>query len=88
MVIVISGALLKFVGYQREHELDASTPLIGIKALAEKSPGLKSALFDEAGELRKFNMVYIDKTRASANTLNLQARSDAKVEIVTAIAGG
>lgn len=88
MVIVISGALLKFVNYQREHELEASTPLTGIKTLTNKFPDLKNALFDDSGELRKFNVVYIDKKKASANSLNLEAQNDTKVEIITAIAGG
>jgi hypothetical protein len=88
MHIVISGALLKFVNYQREHELEAATPLTGIKELTTKFPDLKNALFDESGELRKFNVVYIDKKKASPNSLNLEAQSDTKVEIITAIAGG
>lgn len=88
MVIVISGALLKFVNYQREHKLEASTPWTGIKELTTKFPDLKNALFDESGELRKFNVVYINKEKASANTLNLEVQNDTKVEIITAIAGG
>jgi len=88
MVIVISGALLKFVNYQREHELEAPTPLTGIKALTTKFPDLKNAIFDESGDLRKFNVVYINKKKASADSLNLEAQSDDKVEIITAIAGG
>lgn len=88
MVIVISGALLKFVSYQREHELEASTPLNGIRELTTKFPDLKNAIFDESGELRKFNVVYINKTKASPKSLNIDAQSDTRVEIITAIAGG
>ena len=88
MIIVISGALLKFVNYQREHELKASTPMMGIKELTKRFPNLNNAIFDEAGELRKFNVVYINREKASDKSLNLEAKNDTKVEIITAIAGG
>lgn len=88
MLIIISGALLKFVDYQREHELEASTPLIGIEKLTVQYPALKNAIFDESGDLRKFNVVYIDKKKATPNCLNNEASSKTKVEILTAIAGG
>ena len=88
MQIVISGALLKFVNYQRAHELEASTPLTGIKVLTTRFPDLKNAIFDESGDLRKFNVVYINKLKASSESLNVEAPSDTKVEIITAIAGG
>jgi len=88
MQIVISGALLKFVNYQREHELEATTPMLGIKALTEKFPNLRHAIFDESGALRKFNIVYVNKKKASGSCLNLEASNSTKVEIITAIAGG
>lgn len=88
MVIVISGALLRFVNYQREHEIEASTPMKGIKELTKRFPDLKNAIFDELEDLRNFNVVYIDKTKASDESLNIKAQSDTRVEIITAIAGG
>lgn len=88
MVIVFSGALLKFVNYQREHQVDAATPRGGIDTLTNRFPDLKKALLDEAGDFRKFNLIYIDKAKASPTSLCAEAGPATRVEIITAIAGG
>ena len=88
MVISVSGALLQFVEFRREHTIDATTVIDGIEGLTAKYPNLKDVLFDDSGQMRSFNAVYINRELATKESLTAPASKEDRVEILTAIAGG
>jgi len=83
-----SGTLMRFVDYQREVQVDASTLGTAIDELARRFPDLKPVLLDAEGRVRKAHSLFLHRQRLNDTNLDQKLNEDDCVEVLTLIAGG
>lgn len=89
VLIRIPTPLRKYTDGQDGVSVDGSTVGEALQNLAEAHPELKSRIFDEAGELRRFVNVYANQEDIRfQNHLDTEVADGGEVSIVPAIAGG
>ena len=88
MKVRFSGTLLRFDDYQKEIEMEASSPKELLAKVAAEYPKLGQALFDGEGKMRGLHRLFLNGEQVDAGALESQAKPTDELEIVTAIAGG
>lgn len=88
MKIVVSGTLLRFVGYQRELEIEANTVREAIVALESRHSALRPVLRDGEGSLRSSHQLFINGEQVGRDALERPVERGDVLEVLTAIAGG
>ena len=89
MIIRFSGPLLRFMNYQKEHEvMDATTVEAAIDHLTLMYPNLKPVLYDTQGKVRAAHRLFLNGAQLRSSGIDMQVDSNACLEIITAIAGG
>jgi hypothetical protein len=88
MKLVLSGTLLRFVDYQSELALEASTPMGALNEAATRFPSLKPVLFDGAGTLRTMHRLFVNGEQIPTSEVGRDLREGDCLEVLTAIAGG
>ena len=87
MKIVLSGTLLRFVGYKRELEVDAPTVRGAIDHVIEDHPALRNVLLDGNGDVRTAHQLFVNGEQIG-RTLDRPVADADVLEVMTAIAGG
>ncbi len=88
MKVVVSGTLLRFVGYQRETEVEAATIREAISALEARHSGLRNVLRDGDGAVRASHQLFVNGEQVGRNALGQSVERSDVLEVLTAIAGG
>ena len=88
MKIVSSGALLRFLDYQKEIDVEVRTLGEGLTRLATQYPEIRRVLFDGQGRLQSFNKLYLNADRVTEQDLAREVGPNDELQIVTAVAGG
>jgi molybdopterin synthase sulfur carrier subunit len=88
MKFVLSGNLLRFAGFRREVEIDATTVAQGLSELVAGCPALGPVLLDGAGRLRAVHRLFLNGEQLAAQELGREAKAGDEVTLLTAIAGG
>lgn len=88
MKIVVSGTLLRFVGYQRETEVEAATIREAIAALEARHSALRNVLRDGEGSVRASHQLFVNGEQVGRNALEQSVERSDVLEVLTAIAGG
>jgi molybdopterin converting factor small subunit len=68
-----------------EHELEGATVLDLLRALEDRSPGVKGWILDERGKVRRHINVFVDGELGSGDT---PTPAGARVDVLPAISGG
>lgn len=88
MKVILSGTLLRFVGYEREIEVEAQTVEEAIGALEARHAALRKVLRDGNGSVRTSHQLFVNGEQIGRDGLSrVVARGDV-LEVLTAIAGG
>lgn len=88
MTFRFSGVLLRFVNFQKEIPIDASTLASGLEQLVTREPQLKNVLFDDAGVVRATHRMFLNGEQLERDAVAAEVKPTDTVEILTAIAGG
>jgi molybdopterin synthase sulfur carrier subunit len=88
MKFVFSGNLLRFSGFRREVEIQASTVGQGLSELVTHCPALAPVLLDGQGQLRAVHRLFLNGEQLTGPELERAAQPDDEVTLLTAIAGG
>jgi molybdopterin converting factor small subunit len=88
MTIRMSGILLRFIDYQGEQALEATTIGAAIDALVARFPALGPALLDDGGRLRAAFRVYHNGHMVERECADHALAPDDELEIHAALAGG
>ena len=88
MKFVFSGTLLRFVDYQKEISVEASTVRNAVEGLVVSQPNLKNMLLDGEGKVRAAHRLFLNAEQLFAEDMDRPVSPSDCVEIVTAIAGG
>lgn len=88
MKFVLSGNLLRFSGFRREVEVDASTVEQGLKDLVASHPQLAPVLLDGSGRLRAVHRLFLNGEHLTGLQLSREANASDEITLLTAIAGG
>lgn len=86
--VVVSGTLLRFVGYQRELEVEAHTVGEAFDALEAQHAALRRVLRDGEGSLRSAHQLFINGEQVGRDSLQRSVGGGDVLEVLTAIAGG
>jgi molybdopterin synthase sulfur carrier subunit len=88
MIFQFSGALLRFVNYERSVQIDAEDLKSALRGLEQRHPSVQNLLCDSEGRIRRAYRVFVnDEQLPEPSDMVPLAQSD-RVEILTAIAGG
>ena len=88
MTITFHGPLLRYVGFQREVQISATTVQDSLEALCHRFPDLQPVLFDGRGALRPVHRLALNHSVLPRTQLNLPVRPEDTIDVITAIAGG
>jgi len=83
-----SGALLRFVNYRKEIELDADTLGTALEKLAKECPLLSSAIYDSRGKVQSAHRLFLGDELIREPDLAMPLKKTDCVDIITAVAGG
>jgi molybdopterin synthase sulfur carrier subunit len=83
-----SGTLMRFVEFEREQELAATTIAGALDALVVKHPQLRTVLFSSSGTLRMTHRLFLNGEQIMNDELQRDVGDQDVVEILTSIAGG
>ena len=83
-----SGALLRFVNYRKEIELEAETLGIALDKLARECPRLSSVMYDSRGNVRSAHRLLVGGELVRNPDPAMALKDTDCVEVMTAIAGG
>jgi len=83
-----SGALLRFVGYRKEIELEAETLGIALEKLAQQCPLLSSVMYDSRGKVQSSHRLFLDGELIRDPDLTMVLKKTDCIEVLTAVAGG
>lgn len=88
MTFRFSGLLLRFVDYERNVPLPASTLGEALTLLNQRYPRLRPVLQDNTGKLRGTHRLFVNGQLVArpSDTMSLAEEDD--IEFLTAIAGG
>ncbi|MDZ4663034.1 MAG: MoaD/ThiS family protein [Pseudomonadota bacterium] len=89
MIVKLSGTLLRFVGYKKEHIIgEARTITAALDSLTTTYPTLKSILYDTHGSVRGAHQLFLNGEQLLPEDMKRQLQETDCLEILTAIAGG
>jgi sulfur-carrier protein len=89
MLIRLSGPLLRFMKYQKEHDItDAKTVQGALHRLTEMYPNLKSVLYDTNGAVRATHRFFLNGAPLASPGMDSRVGCEDCLEIFTPIAGG
>ena len=88
MKVRFSGTLMRFVDFQREHEVAATTIASALHDLVMRYPALKDVLFTSSGSVRATHRLFHNGEQVMADQVDRAVNDRDTVEILTAIAGG
>jgi hypothetical protein len=89
MLIRLSGPLLRFMKYQKEHDItEAKTVQGGLHLLMERHPNLKPVLYDTNGTVRATHRFFLNGAQLASSGMDSLVESNDCLEIITPIAGG
>jgi molybdopterin converting factor small subunit len=88
MVINFSGALLRFVNFQKSVNLDASTVGEALSAVAARFPQSKAVIYDADGNVRKVHQIFVNGQQLPAADIGRSLSANDRMDVLTAIAGG
>jgi sulfur-carrier protein len=88
MIINFSGALLRFVNFQKTMSLDANTVGEALAAVAGRFPLAKAVIYDGDGKVRQVHQVFVNGQQLASTDMNRSLVSSDRVDLLTAIAGG
>ncbi len=83
-----SGALLRFVNYRKEIELEAETLGLALEKLAQECPLLSSVMYDGRGKVRSAHRLFLGGELIRDPDPALGLKKTDCIDVVTAIAGG
>jgi sulfur-carrier protein len=83
-----TGNLRRYVDFDFEIELEASSVMEGLHRLTERYPAVKEVLFDAEGKVRSVHRVLLNGAPINAGELDRATAPDDEVAILTPIAGG
>ena len=87
--VIIPTPLRKFTNNQGTIETNGETIQESIASLADQFPELKTHIFDDNGEIRKFVRIYLgDEDINVLEKENTKVAQDSVISIIPAIAGG
>lgn len=84
----MSGAILRFAGYQRTVTVPATTLDEALKLLLDRHPGLAPVLYDNTGKVRRSHRLFLNGTQIENTGQSIALTDGDEVEVVTAIVGG
>lgn len=88
MIINFSGALLRFVNFQKSMKLDAGTVGEALATVAGKFPQAQAVIYDADGQVRKVHQVFVNGQQLGAGDMGRALAASDRVDLMTAIAGG
>ncbi len=90
MKVKISGALLRFADYKKDHDVKGKTISACLVEMSDAYPELKPVLFDGEGNVRKVHQLFINGEQITAEDgLDTEYNQDDDcLEVLTAVAGG
>jgi hypothetical protein len=89
MLIRLSGPLLRFMKYQKEHDINEAKTVQGaLHLLIDMYPTLKSVLYDTNGTVRATHRFFLNGAPLASSGMDSHVGSDDCLEIITPIAGG
>ncbi|MEM9452708.1 MAG: MoaD/ThiS family protein [Myxococcota bacterium] len=88
MKVILSGTLLRFVGYEREIEVEARTVGEAINAVEARHDALRNVLRDGSGAVRTTHQLFVNGEQVGRNGLERPVGRADVLEVLTAIAGG
>lgn len=89
MLIRLSGPLLRFMKYQKEHEISgAKTVRGGVQLLTQMYPSLQSVLYDTNGTVRATHRFFLNGAPLGSSGMDAPVKSQDCLDILTPIAGG
>jgi sulfur-carrier protein len=87
--IIIPTPLRKYTDNQSSIDTNSHSVSEAVNAIAERFPDLKTHLYDDQGNLRKFLRIYVgDQDIRELNNEQTVLESNSVVSIIPAIAGG
>jgi hypothetical protein len=93
MKVVLSGALLRFVDYTKEVDVEAGTLAEGIERLTDRFPRLKPVLLDGDGRVRQTHQLFLNgeqvaRQEYAVGAAPLPVAAQDTLFVLTAVAGG
>ena len=88
MIVKVRGPLRRFVAFNPEVRVQATTVDGGLRAACAQYPALSNALFDSSGCLRGVHNIALNRTMLHRDELQMPTTEGDVVEVVTALAGG
>jgi sulfur-carrier protein len=88
MKIGLTGNLRRYVDFDFEIVLDASTVLDGLRRLSESYPAVRRVLFDAEGNVRSVHRVALNGSLLRVDELERAIGPSDEVVILTPITGG
>jgi molybdopterin synthase sulfur carrier subunit len=83
-----SGALLRFVDYERTVQVEADALGPALHRLEERHPQLRAVLRDGEGNVRRTHRIFLNGEQVGSADPELPLKETDEVEVLTAIAGG
>ena len=88
MKVGLTGNLRRYVDFDFEIMLDASTVLDGLRRLSESYPAVKQVLFDAEGKVLSVHRVALNGSLLKVDELERAIGPSDEVVILTPITGG
>ena len=88
MNISFSGTLLRFVNFQKNVVVDASTAKDALDLLVSRYPQARHVIYDADGNVRQIHQIFLNGKQLRVEELNKSVQSGDQLDILTAIAGG
>lgn len=88
MRIGLSGNLRRYVDFDFDVTLDASSVLEGLRRLGARYPSVNGVLFDGDGKVRSVHRVVLNGSLLEADELERATGPGDEVVILTPLAGG
>ncbi|MFE3188400.1 MoaD/ThiS family protein [Nocardia sp. NPDC059240] len=88
MKIILSGALRRFVNYQRDLTYNASTITAALHQMCSDYPDLGKVLFNSDETVSSLNRYFLNGTQMTTAELDTATTGEDTLDIITAIAGG
>ncbi len=83
-----SGALLRFIDFNKTVTVEAETVRDGIVEVATRFPQAKAVLLDPEGEVRPVHQIFLNGQQLAMQQLSTRVVPSDTVDVVTPVAGG
>jgi len=88
MVINFSGALLRFVNFQKSVSIEAGTVGEALEVVATRFPNAKPVIYDTDGNVRKVHQLFLNGRQVNSQEIGMPVQGADRLDVMTAIAGG